>query len=535
MKKEKQTAPNVVSETLRDMNFEYEICQNSLFRQMSKEEQDILEKHGHDDASLEIAWQQIYPKLEDCILEMTDNSIDAQAKEIVIDFDYENNRLFISDNGSGMDPKTMYENFFKIRSKKAEDRKENENGCYGIGATGALCSIGYRTDVITKSYHDELGQHYFVAGRNYSGQTLSHHPVSKIQIEGRPLYDDFKSRFDKINKDYETGTIIAIQDIKPKFKQHFSAKKVIKLREMLHTKIGQTYSKYIKNNKVRFIVMKEEVKPVEIVGKSLPQFDFTISMPKPSNPNLIATFKISFHEALPKAEYNKFITRRMDRLVGGGFNFGQTTIKNQLEAKKFAILVESNNSAGDEILNIRPNKTMSDFNFSGTDFGKKLFDHPNMQKFLEYFQKVTQNKTLTQTASELCNLEEWARDIVRNHQDNLSKTGGQIIRPIPNKIGGHPSSGNKVKPGVKYKSKTESFDLNLRFEEFLNDDRTKVKFSPNYGYYVGNRHNIDMTINLNESMNKAIYSNKSGNVSGIRKLRAQELFNDFCPWNRQKK
>ena len=73
------------------------------------------------------------------IMELVQNSVDAKATEIRINYDTTNNRIFIIDNGLGM-------NYYTLKKMavlyKHEDRKENTHGKFGIGAKDAWFQIG---------------------------------------------------------------------------------------------------------------------------------------------------------------------------------------------------------------------------------------------------------------------------------------------------------------------------------------------------------------------------------------------------------
>jgi hypothetical protein len=93
------------------------------------------------------------------IADLMDNSIDAKATAIKIDFLYETDdgKIIIYDNGSGMDDETL-QTAMNIGSKDPRAKREvNELGRFGMGLKTASFSLGKRLSVLTKKdgkYHE---------------------------------------------------------------------------------------------------------------------------------------------------------------------------------------------------------------------------------------------------------------------------------------------------------------------------------------------------------------------------------------------
>ena len=82
------------------------------------------------------------------IMELVQNSVDARATEIRINYDTTNNRLFIIDNGVGMNYSTLQKMAILY---KHEDKNENTHGKFGIGAKDAWFQIGGNWHVLSKT------------------------------------------------------------------------------------------------------------------------------------------------------------------------------------------------------------------------------------------------------------------------------------------------------------------------------------------------------------------------------------------------
>ena len=88
---------------------------------------------------------------ETAIADIVDNSISAQAHEIKIEFDWEQKRIVISDDGFGMSENELIENMRIGSSDPSKIRAEDDLGRFGMGMKTAAFSLGKKLTVITKS------------------------------------------------------------------------------------------------------------------------------------------------------------------------------------------------------------------------------------------------------------------------------------------------------------------------------------------------------------------------------------------------
>lgn len=88
---------------------------------------------------------------ETAIADIIDNCISAQASEINIQFDWEKQRIVISDNGIGMAKDDLIENMRIGSSDPDKIRDENDLGRFGMGMKTAAFSLGKKLTVITKT------------------------------------------------------------------------------------------------------------------------------------------------------------------------------------------------------------------------------------------------------------------------------------------------------------------------------------------------------------------------------------------------
>lgn len=142
--------------------------------------------------------------------EAISNSWDADAKNVWIDIDREQNRFIISDDGEGMTPDDFENRFLKIGySKRKEGGNETQSGRPFIGAKGigklALLSCADRISIFTH-----------IEGQPYTGGLIDNSDLDAA-IRDDLVPDDYpleKLNFDLIDglfNKHEEGTIIVFE------------------------------------------------------------------------------------------------------------------------------------------------------------------------------------------------------------------------------------------------------------------------------------------------------------------------------------
>ncbi|OMD05186.1 ATP-binding protein [Paenibacillus sp. FSL R5-0636] len=137
------------------------------------------------------------------IADLVDNSIDAKASKIVLEFKYLRNdgAIIISDNGSGMDEE-MLQMAMNIGSKDPrENRQPNELGRFGMGLKTASFSLGKRLSVLTK-YNGDYAQRCW--DLDHVSQCNEWQLFTKIPDEIRELMIDIEG---------DSGTVICIDKL----------------------------------------------------------------------------------------------------------------------------------------------------------------------------------------------------------------------------------------------------------------------------------------------------------------------------------
>ena len=87
---------------------------------------------------------------EAAIADIVDNSISANAANIYIDFDWDNQLLSIVDDGEGMGQEELYKNMQIGSADPSSERSKNDLGRFGMGMKTAAFSLGRKLIVLSK-------------------------------------------------------------------------------------------------------------------------------------------------------------------------------------------------------------------------------------------------------------------------------------------------------------------------------------------------------------------------------------------------
>lgn len=172
--------------------------------------------------------------VSEAICEITDNAIDAGAKNIYIDTfgETEINKIAVYDDGKGMSQTTLIE-CFRMGSKT--DNDVNKNGKFKIGLKSGSLSIGKKLTVITT----ELSSNKVFTGIQ-NLDDIHKHDKFIIDVGENNKYDN-GVLFNYNNRPLENGTIVVIEDldkIQTRSKKEFEIKLKI---------LGRKYRWHIKN------------------------------------------------------------------------------------------------------------------------------------------------------------------------------------------------------------------------------------------------------------------------------------------------
>ena len=139
------------------------------------------------------------------IMELVQNSVDARATEIRINYDTTNNRIFIIDNGLGMNYSTLQKMAVLY---KHEDRKENTHGKFGIGAKDAWFQIGGNWNILSKTKNNNN-----IVSLEWNVDGLIKWADNKTEYDNfidssKNATEDMKKLYDEYKINSESGTLI---------------------------------------------------------------------------------------------------------------------------------------------------------------------------------------------------------------------------------------------------------------------------------------------------------------------------------------
>jgi len=181
--------------------------------------------------------------------EAISNAWDADAKNVHIFVDKENNNFVIKDDGIGMTTDDFQNKFLKIGySKRKEGSSKSPKGRPFIGRKGigklALLSCAERITVISKIKDGE-----------YVGGTIDNSGLDEAITEDQSA-KDYKlegwnsSLFRQYMKDHNHGTIIRFENIKENIKNHLSFLKKIVALYFRFSLVDASFNIYINDEEV---------------------------------------------------------------------------------------------------------------------------------------------------------------------------------------------------------------------------------------------------------------------------------------------
>lgn len=197
----------------------------------------------------------------DCVKDILDNSIDANANRINISVDWDNKekrckKIMITDNGIGMDQPTLIDAMKLASAFEKCDRKDL--GLYGMGLITASISMGRKLKVLTKCKNGKILMAYQNIDDikdfklNYSEANEKDISIFKEEMENLRLSKNPNGAINLSEEISESGTVVIIDDI-----DTFSFKTESIFIQNLKSDLGQTYRVFIKEKDINITVNNE--------------------------------------------------------------------------------------------------------------------------------------------------------------------------------------------------------------------------------------------------------------------------------------
>ena len=207
---------------------------------------------------------------ETAILDIIDNSIDANAKKIdlwiISDADNSIKPIDVIDNGSGMDQATLNESI-KLGSL-LEKNETHDLGKFGMGLVTSSISLGRSLRVLTKKSNVKNFDCYeaiqdldIIARENKFIKTLATKQCpNEIYLMGEMNEElsVWRSKYNNAELADQSGTIVSIEKIDKC--EHARADK---LAEKMQRIIGQTYRKFIQEKNIKFTIFVNKESSLE--------------------------------------------------------------------------------------------------------------------------------------------------------------------------------------------------------------------------------------------------------------------------------
>lgn len=190
---------------------------------------------------------------ETAIADIVDNCISAGASEIRITFDWDNKRISIFDNGTGMDRKDLYESMKIGSSDPTQIRELDDLGRFGMGMKTAAFSIGKKLDVVTKK-NNEIARACW--DLDYIQKT--HEWDLIVDEDNDETIIISRSMFEK----RESGTIVFIGNLDKLIDDNNLAKSKIKfynVMDRIHKHLSLVFHRFINEEGLKISINTNEI------------------------------------------------------------------------------------------------------------------------------------------------------------------------------------------------------------------------------------------------------------------------------------
>jgi hypothetical protein len=194
-----------------------------------------------------------YTCIEAAICELIDNSLDASANRIDIDFALDEllrTKLILADNGKGLG----FDEIEKLYDHVRQDHAKGDIGKYSLGCKAArqhLSGHAPRSHLCIGKVAAEDHVNLATLNDNFEIDVKKAHDLKKFweDLHLSPVAPD-------------SGLITILRDIKGVDVDNFDAH----LEDLRHH-IGVTYCRHIMQKRIKIFLNKEEVEPIDIIGE----------------------------------------------------------------------------------------------------------------------------------------------------------------------------------------------------------------------------------------------------------------------------
>lgn len=221
-------------------------------------------------------------ELEEAIGDIVDNSIDAGATKIFIEYHFrnDNNQGYVAvlDNGVGMNKDQLTEAFSFKKNKKA---KQNRLGFFGFGLKTASMSQCDKLSILTKSKNGELQS----GTVNYNNKNRVIHEEFDDPNNLKTILDGDDEKT-KLPIKFSTGTIVMWSEMNERLgrvlKEKNHIKNFVDISSRIEGHLSLIFSELIKENKIQIFVGRNNWNnnPIKCFDPFLTAEQDTIELPE---------------------------------------------------------------------------------------------------------------------------------------------------------------------------------------------------------------------------------------------------------------
>lgn len=184
---------------------------------------------------------------ETAIADIVDNSLSANASIVKIEFDWDNQRFIITDNGEGMSKQELLKSMSIGSSDPFSERNIQDLGRFGMGMKTASFSLGKKLTVLTKSSD-------CISNACWDLNYVRDNDRWDILIEEQS--SEFISTLSDRLSDYYNGTVICISDIDKVIASVSSVekKKFFKMIDNVKYHLSLVFHRFIESGKISIMV-----------------------------------------------------------------------------------------------------------------------------------------------------------------------------------------------------------------------------------------------------------------------------------------
>lgn len=215
-------------------------------------------------------------KADGAIIEIIKNAYDADATICILYFDSKNNKLWIIDNGCGMDEEIVEKHWMSIGFSDKDVELRSNKGRIKTGAKGigrfALDRLGAVCTMYTYNGGNHLAWHVnweeFIRGTNISDvyADLDHYDFIS---EGLFNHINNTNVRNNISKSFKTGTIFEISELRDVWDDNFFEKLKNNLSSLIPPSLNNSFKVFLYNDNTTDI-------GAQIISDLLTSYDYSV-------------------------------------------------------------------------------------------------------------------------------------------------------------------------------------------------------------------------------------------------------------------